>query len=294
MNFTGFDGNGELKLRLSRLFEKGRIPHAIILEGEKGSGKRNLARIIANSLVCTGEDRPCGVCAECIRVQTENHPDISFIKGSGKTGAIPIDEIRRIKNDAYIKPSQAQSKVYILLDADKTQAPAQNAFLKCFEEPPAQAVFIITCESSFSLLETIRSRAVIFRVLNASGESFSQGQNIKNRECAEALALGVISPKELDIMLAAAPLEKSRDTAQEVLDILSIIFRDALAVKCGSDNYISESIQAAQKLSKKLSIKQLTALYDICRELIFDSGRFVNQPLMTAKISMSLRKIAND
>ncbi|MDR1563805.1 MAG: hypothetical protein LBS74_02500 [Oscillospiraceae bacterium] len=322
MNFSGFAGNQALKNRISELFSSNRFPHAVILEGEKGLGKKRLAYLLAQALVCTsGEEVPCGHCGGCVRAKTGNHPDIYTAEGSGKTGAIPVAAIRQLKEDAYILPSEAERKVYILPDADRTLPAAQNAFLKCFEEPPPAAVFIITCATSRALLDTIRSRGVIlplseltldeirqvidnperdtgiveaFRIFG--GNAGKIAESLEDTEFAGCISISenilkaLLSPKELDIVLASAPLEGKREKLNTVLELLAMSFRDALALSLGVKGEAVTPSPIALELAKKLPPSQLSALYEQCAALREGNNRFVNAALLNSYMCSSLRE----
>ena len=90
MRFPGFVGNKELKQLLSSMFAQGRLPHAMILQGEDGLGKHTLAEIIAAAAVCTAgpEEAPCGVCPGCIQAAAGSHPDIHRAQGTGASRSV--------------------------------------------------------------------------------------------------------------------------------------------------------------------------------------------------------------
>ena len=78
MRFDGFVGHAAPKARVSAFVDTGRFPHALLIEGARGSGRRTLARLIAQAAVCTGEgERPCGVCVACRKALAGSHPDIT-------------------------------------------------------------------------------------------------------------------------------------------------------------------------------------------------------------------------
>ena len=159
-----FAGNHEIKETINSIVKSGRFPHAFIIEGEQGSGRHTLARIIASAAICSAENAPCSVCRECELISRDGHCDVLTYKPDGAT--FKIDTVREIRDNAYITPIEAGRKVNILLDCDKMNEPAQNAFLKVLEEPPSFMVFILICRNASSLLATVRSRCVTLTVQN--------------------------------------------------------------------------------------------------------------------------------
>lgn len=326
MNFTGFYGNEAVKERLNIMFSEDRVPHALILEGAAGIGKKTLAMLISQAVVCKSEgERPCGVCGGCVRAKNHSHPDITIVEGSGKTGAISVDSIREVKDDAYIMPSEAEKKVYILPDADKTLPAAQNAFLKVLEEPPADTMFIITCTAASSLLETIRSRAVIIRMQELSeqeavaavsamtgaspsdiltayavcgGNAGMIAARLSDSSMSECMVIAaemtkaILSPREIDLILASAPVEKDRDMLTTVMTVISMTVRDALMIKNGRTGGMSGNREGAEQLSVKLTSARLLNLYSACERIIEGSKRSVNMGLLLSEMCLSLRNAA--
>ena len=157
MRFPGFLGNEGLKERLSR--SEGRLSHFYILEGPGGSGKRTLARILAAAMLCREPgERPCGACRDCRRILKGEHPDVITVDSDKAT--VPIRVIREMQADAYIRPGEAERKIYLIPRAGDMLAPAQNALLKLLEEPPSYCVFLLMTENAERMLPTVRSRAV--------------------------------------------------------------------------------------------------------------------------------------
>ena len=155
MRFAGFEGNQSAKRILSSFVDRGRIPHAVLIEGPAGSGRRTLAKILAQAAVCISSgEKPCGVCGHCRKMSSGNHPDVLMIGGEGPSSSFPVETVREIRSSAYILPNEAEYKVLILSGASGTSTgrriPAENR-----EEPPPHLLFILTCEPF--LLPTIRS-----------------------------------------------------------------------------------------------------------------------------------------
>ena len=163
MHLNNFLGNTDLISQLELDAKLNRTPHAIILEGPKGSGKHTLAEYIALLLSCENNNDACLECPSCKRVMSNNSPDVISVGiEDGKT-QISVETIRFVRSDVYIKPNNGRFKIYIIEDADKMSVDAQNAFLKVLEEPPSYAVFIMLCETSESMLITVKSRARVYK-----------------------------------------------------------------------------------------------------------------------------------
>ncbi len=158
-------GHKDILEYMDKAVESGQVSHAYILQGEKGSGKKLLARTFAMALQCTGEGaRPCGECHSCRQAASGNHPDIVWVKHE-KPSLIRVDDIRdQVIRDMDIRPYQSPYKIYIIPHADRMNEQAQNALLKTLEEPPAYGVIFLLAESAQALLPTIQSRCVMLKL----------------------------------------------------------------------------------------------------------------------------------
>ena len=149
---------------LAAFVNGGRFPHALLLEGPKGSGRRTFAREIAAALFCRGEHKPCGSCNQCRKVLEQNHPDVEYYGGDGSRRSFHIDAIRQLRQNAWLLPGEAPCRVCVLCGAENMTDQAQNALLKILEEPPEHTVFILTAENRAMLLPTILSRVQTIRL----------------------------------------------------------------------------------------------------------------------------------
>lgn len=158
MNLTRLAGNAPLKRQLELETARRGLSHAYILSGPAGSGKRTLAGLLAAALVCDrrGGALPCLSCAGCRKAEGGIHPDIVRVGDDGKD--ISVAQVRALRADAYIRPNEAERKVYILENAQTMNASAQNAMLKLLEEGPAYAAFLLLTDNAAALLPTVRSR----------------------------------------------------------------------------------------------------------------------------------------
>lgn len=162
--FRNIVGNVSVTERLSHDIDGACVPHAFILEGAKGSGRHTIATTLAAALSCRNKsDAPCMKCPSCLKIFGNRSPDIIRIGLQGERVTIGVDAIRSIKSSISIAPNDVDIKMYIIEDAEKMTVQAQNAFLLSLEEPPCYVIFALICENSSALLETVKSRAPIFR-----------------------------------------------------------------------------------------------------------------------------------
>ena len=184
MGFETLLGNERLKENLRSSINRGRISHFYLISGPEGSGKHTLAALLAAAILCQGGNRPCGTCSACRRVLGAGHPDFITIDDPEKK-TVPVDLVRDARADMYIRPNEADHKIYLFPRAHDMRDESQNALLKILEEPPSYGVFILLTNNAERMLPTIRSRctelamaslqpAVLKRALR---ERFPQGED---------------------------------------------------------------------------------------------------------------------
>ncbi len=136
----------------------GKLSHAYIFHGPKGTGKRKTARLFAQTLFCReGLTEACGRCVECRKFLHDNHPDFHPILPEG--ASIKIDQIRELQKEFSFRTASSQSKIYVIEQAEKMTVQASNSLLKFLEEPGSQVIALLLTENGHALLPTIRSRA---------------------------------------------------------------------------------------------------------------------------------------
>jgi DNA polymerase-3 subunit delta' len=154
-------GNEHIVEHFKKAIENNKISHAYIINGEKGMGKRTVAKAFAMTLLCEEKGTvPCMKCHSCVQALTDNNPDLITITPDKPT-TLSIDHIRQtLVNDVELKPYSNSHKVYIVEDAELMNNAAQNAILKTIEEPPEYAVIILLTTNISALLQTVLSRCV--------------------------------------------------------------------------------------------------------------------------------------
>ncbi len=170
-----------------------RLPHALLLHGGRGIGKRHLMSAYAQLLLCESpvDDAPCGRCAGCQLIAADNHPDLQCLTPAAlmperndadslvedvqsdraETRAskakpsreIVIDQVRKISEFLAISSHRGGRRVVLLLPAEALNAPAANALLKVLEEPPPGVAFLAVSDQLDAVLPTILSRCVLLR-----------------------------------------------------------------------------------------------------------------------------------
>lgn len=284
MNFLDFNINPFLKEELQSLEKQNKLPHAIIINGGNEEERLNTAVFLSMWATCSQKvELPCGVCKSCINARAKNHGDVYFAKGSGKTEIYNADEMKKITKDTVLKANSARNKVYIFLNADKSMPPiSQNMFLKTLEEPPVNVLFILTTQNSNTLLSTILSRSTVFNI--PVKDSFQED----DLEIAKSIVNGIINPLEINLLYATGKLTK-KQTALNVLPIVSRLFRDGIACSVGGKCTLDEDV--GKSLSKRLTKSRLLKLIELNERAIVKINQNVNLNLLATWLCGEYRRI---
>ncbi len=159
--FAELVGQEVIARALRHAVREGRIGHAYLFTGVRGTGKTSAARILARALNCLNpqDGEPCLACGPCVSIGEGRSLDVIEIDAATNRG---IDEIRDLRERAQFLPSELRTKVYIIDEAHMLTNEAGNAFLKTLEEPPPHACFILATTEPQRLSETILSRCQRF------------------------------------------------------------------------------------------------------------------------------------
>lgn len=151
---------------LARDILSGRLRHAYLIAGPSSIGKRALASAFIQALLCERAEKPCGECRPCKLVAHGNHPDVILVAPtlSGeriKAEKIKVEPIRDLINALALKPVEAVRRIALITNFELISERTSNTLLKTLEEPPGQAIIILTTDSPEALLPTITSRCEI-------------------------------------------------------------------------------------------------------------------------------------
>ena len=159
--FRDIVGQDRIVTTLINQITSGRIPHAYLFCGSRGTGKTTTAKVLSRAINCLNPENgePCGHCEACRQLENENNLDIVEIDAASNNG---VDEIRDLRDKVKYPPTIGRYKVYIIDEVHMLSIGAFNALLKTLEEPPAHAVFILATTEPQKLPATILSRCQRF------------------------------------------------------------------------------------------------------------------------------------
>ncbi|WP_060680996.1 DNA polymerase III subunit delta' [Virgibacillus halodenitrificans] len=255
---------------LMNSMKKNRISHAYLLQGKRGTGKENIARLLAKGLFCKEKNgiEPCHSCTECKRIDSGNHPDVHWVIPEGQS--IKIEQIRNLQKEFTYSGLESNQKVYIIQGAETLTTNAANRILKFLEEPSKQTTAIMLTENSQSILPTIRSRCQIIDLKPLNTRDFQQqlleqGMTNKNAALMSALTnnlneafemsndewfasarkivvqlveMFVTNPKDVFLFVHNHWINHFKDkTEQEQgMDLLLLAFKDILYYQIGNES----------------------------------------------------------
>lgn len=170
LTFDSVVGQQHIVSTLEHAITEGRLSHAYLFCGPRGTGKTTMARILAKALMCRNAEAaraegasgcmPDGTCEECELIAEGNHPDVYELDAASRTG---VDNVREeIINSVNFAPVRGKYKIYIIDEVHMLTTAAFNALLKTLEEPPAHVIFVLCTTDPQKILETILSRCQRF------------------------------------------------------------------------------------------------------------------------------------
>lgn len=202
-----------------------RLPHALLLTGQAGIGKRHLAEAFAQLLLCDRpqSDLPCGTCKSCLLNVSHNHPDFSRIEPEDTGKAIKVDQIRALSGFLGQTAQQGAMKVVVLDGADALNINAANALLKGLEEPADKTLLILISSQPGKVLATIRSRCQLLQLPLPTDAQVVPWLTplVGKDQCAELLECARGAPLAALRLFETDGLEEKKRFHDQLLDLIT-------------------------------------------------------------------------
>ena len=296
--FDEIIGNEPIKNELKRAVDENKVSHSYMFVGIEGIGKQMIAKEFAQIVLCTNEEeKGCHQCKSCVEFMSHNHPDFLYLEPDGSS--IKIEQIRYLQRKIQEKPIISNKKVYIINDADKMTAEAQNCLLKTLEEPPEYSTIILVGSNENAFLNTIKSRCMkisfqpietkyikqymeeTYRMTNISqnmldafqgsiGKAIILKDKKEQYESIEDMIEKLDKTDMTELIKLGEPLYQSKDEIINILDYINIIL-----LKLSKENaQYANCIDIIENTKKRLN---QNANYDMCIDnMIFNMWEEVN------------------
>ncbi len=294
-DFNSVVGQDSIVSTLLSAIKQNRMAHALLFTGSRGVGKTSVARLVAKSLVCIGEYKPCNKCFQCESVDNFNSLDVIEIDGASNTS---VDDVRDLRESAKYQPTSAKYKIFIIDEVHMLSQNAFNALLKILEEPPSHIIFIFATTEVHKLPKTILSRCQRYDFKRFSENTVYLNLKdilIKENYSFEESAIKLLAKladgsmrDALSMLEQVLHLGLTNYTDQDVSAILGVI--DHQSVK--------ELTKAMLDKNTALGLKIIHAVYekglDICQLIQDITERFRNLALMVHVEYKDLQNIILD
>ena len=312
--------------QLQTIYNKNRLAHAYIFDGEKGTGKVDIMHYFIKLMLCDNplQNVPCETCRNCRRIDSGNHPNVHQIYPDGQF--IKIDQIRELVSEMKMMGMEEGRKIYVLHHADRLNVASANMLLKFLEEPDGDVMAILLTEQMQAMLPTIRSRcqhikfqkisqAILLQRLQENNISYSMASTVSmlTNELETAIFLandeGFAQARKTVLKLVEAirknvheamllvheewlPLFKEKSEMEQALDLLLFAYRDIVAIKANPEAACTypDMLQTFKEIALHSTYEGLSNQMQAILQARVSLQRNMNRTLMMEQLMLNLQE----
>lgn len=312
--------------QLQTIFEKNRMAHAYIFDGEKGTGKKDVMTFFVKLLLCEDvkQSVPCETCRNCHLVDSGNHLNLIQVEPDG--ASIKIDQIRDLISEMKMVGVEPGRKIYVIHHADKLNTASANMLLKFLEEPEGEVTAILLTEQIQSILPTIRSRCqhikfskvprtILMEYLAENGVTHSMASTVSmvTNELETAIQLAneeqfahirktvlklveIVRKNVHEAMLIVhndwIPIFKEKEEFELALDLLLYAYRDIMAIKANPNAVITypDYYQMLQEMALRTTYERLSVQMQAVLTARASLNRNMNRTLLMEQLMLNLQE----
>ena len=322
MGFEDILGQESAVTQLRKALQGGRLAHAYLFHGPKGTGKKLTALKFTKAIYCkAGPVGGCDACATCRKIANRNHPDVFLIEPEG--AAVRIEAVRMIQNRLSFKPYESERTTVIIDGCEALSLPASNALLKTLEEPPGNAMLLLLAGRKEALPLTILSRCRLlpFRPLapqhietllchrgvdagtarsaallaEGSMEAFADAEPahmLARRQAAYDLLSDALTAKDPGLFAKARQLAGKRDQCEELMRWFELLCRDMVMLKAAPaiPLHNQDMRSGLTELALPLTRERLLDICDLIEQLRRNIAMNVNPQLVFERLLIHLQQ----